>query len=186
MCPGPLSPLFLWALVFPPYPSNLFQATRGSLWPIAELHSALPASAGMQAAPRYPGWASLPADLLELCFSKCCALVHEEQVGGLLSTASAAGLLASLSPCRHWRAAALQVRAGASNCVALRSLHICRTCLCTVQTLAHPLFAGALPPAPGNMGAMQPPTAAAGQVQRAGAARNARDTFRCTDTYGIS
>ena len=91
--------------------------------PIHSFPSALPAPAGMQAAHQPPGWASLPADLLELCFGKCSALVHEEAEGGLLSTAGAARLLTSLSACRHWRALALEVRGGGSSgCSEWRSL----------------------------------------------------------------
>ena len=54
---------------------------------------------------RRGGWASLPRDLLALCFSTANQQLH---AGGAVGFAEAAGALASASPCRYWREVALE------------------------------------------------------------------------------
>ena len=71
-----------------------------------------PASIHAAAEPPAADWASLPPELLRLCFLKCAKLV---QGGQCLPLQQAAQLLSSMSPCRAWRAVAVAEASAAAG-----------------------------------------------------------------------
>lgn len=62
-------------------------------------------SAAMAPCVRAEGWAALPRDVLG---PMLCQVAEEAQAHGPLTLGAAEELLAVLSPCRHWRAVALE------------------------------------------------------------------------------
>lgn len=78
-------------------PCSRFTPPRSSLGPLSPAY--------MPPCVRAEGWAALPRDVL----GPMLRLVAEEaQAAGPLTLPAAQALLAALSPCRHWRAVALE------------------------------------------------------------------------------
>lgn len=78
-------------------PCSRFTPPRSSIGPLSPAY--------MPPCVRAEGWAALPRDVLGPMLRR---VAEEAQAAGPLTLPAAQALLAALSPCRHWRAVALE------------------------------------------------------------------------------